>query len=141
MCGIVGFTFPDSPNLAKPVLKECVASLNHRGPDGSGTLVRDQVALGHTRLAIIDLSGVTQPMESEDGRHAITFNGEIYNYREIRAELMSKGHTFRTQSDTEVILAAYREWGKACVRRLRGMFAFGIADYSAHKLFLARDHL
>lgn len=141
MCGIVGFSFPDSPDAAKRVLKDSVESLRHRGPDGTGTLVRDRIALGHSRLAIIDLSGGAQPMQSEDGKHAITFNGEIYNYRELRNDLMGKGHTFRTQSDTEVILAAYREWGKACVQRLRGMFAFGIADYDARMLFLARDHL
>ena len=141
MCGIVGFSFPDSPSAVTPVLKDSVQSLSHRGPDGSGMLVRDRIALGHSRLAIIDLGGGAQPMESADGRHAITFNGEIYNYREIRDELTGKGHTFRTQSDTEVILEAYREWGKACVRRLRGMFAFAIADYQARKLFLARDHL
>jgi asparagine synthase (glutamine-hydrolysing) len=141
MCGIVGFSFPDCPSAVTPLLKDSVASLSHRGPDGSGMLVRDRIALGHSRLAIIDLSGGAQPMESADGRHAITFNGEIYNYREIRDELTGKGHTFRTQSDTEVILEAYREWGKACVRRLRGMFAFAIADYQARKLFLARDHL
>jgi asparagine synthase (glutamine-hydrolysing) len=141
MCGIVGLTFRDSPSVVTAMLKNSVESLRHRGPDGSGTLVRDTIALGHSRLAIIDLAGGAQPMESPDGRHAITFNGEIYNYREIRDELTGKGHTFRTQSDTEVILAAYREWGKACVRRLRGMFAFGIADYQERKLFLARDHL
>ncbi|HET7007414.1 MAG TPA: asparagine synthase (glutamine-hydrolyzing), partial [Candidatus Binatia bacterium] len=106
-----------------------------------GTLIRDRIALGHSRLAIIDLDGGAQPMKSADGRHAITFNGEIYNYREIRDELIGIGHTFRTQSDTEVILEAYREWGKACVQRLRGMFAFAIADFNARQLFLARDHL
>jgi asparagine synthase (glutamine-hydrolysing) len=141
MCGIVGFTFSDSPSAITPLLQDCVESLSHRGPDGSGMLVRGRIALGHTRLAIIDLGGGAQPMESADGRYAITFNGEIYNYREIRQELMGKGHTFRTQSDTEVILAAYRQWGNACVKRLRGMFAFAIADYQARKLFLARDHL
>jgi asparagine synthase (glutamine-hydrolysing) len=104
-------------------------------------VVRDRIALGHSRLAIIDLDGGAQPMESEDGQHAITFNGEIYNYREIRDELTSKGHAFRTQSDTEVILEAYREWGTDCVRRLRGMFAFAVADFAAGKLFLARDQL
>jgi asparagine synthase (glutamine-hydrolysing) len=141
MCGIVGFSFPDSPSAVTPVLKDSVESLSHRGPDGSGTLIRERIALGHSRLAIIDLGGGAQPMESADGRHAITFNGEIYNYREIRDELTCKGHTFRTQSDTEVILAAYRECGKGCVSRLRGMFAFAIADYHARSLFLARDHL
>lgn len=141
MCGIVGFLCPDSPSAVTPVLKGCVESLKHRGPDGSGVLVRDQIALGHSRLAIIDIAGGAQPMESADRRLAITFNGEIYNYRELRKELTSKGHRFRTDSDTEVILSAYREWGKTCVGRLRGMFAFAIADFEARKLFLARDHL
>jgi asparagine synthase (glutamine-hydrolysing) len=141
MCGIVGFPFAEAPDTATPVLKDSLKSLSHRGPDGTGTLIRDGIALGHSRLAIIDLCGGAQPMESADGRHAITFNGEIYNYREIREELKSKGHIFRTHSDTEVILAGYREWGKACVTRLRGMFAFAIADYQKRKLFLARDHL
>ena len=141
MCGIVGFTFPDTPNVAASPLEDCVESLSHRGPDGSGTLIRDHIALGHSRLAIIDLCGGAQPMESADGRHAITYNGEIYNYRQLRDELTSEGHVFRTRSDTEVILAAYSAWGKACVRHLRGMFAFAIADYQARKLFLARDHL
>jgi asparagine synthase (glutamine-hydrolysing) len=141
MCGILGFTFSDTSNAVTPVLKDGVESIKHRGPDGSSTLVRDGIALGHSRLAIIDLDAGAQPMESADGRHAITFNGEIYNYREIRHHLVCKGHRFRTESDSEVILAAYRQWGKACVKRLRGMFAFAIADYDARKLFLARDHL
>jgi asparagine synthase (glutamine-hydrolysing) len=141
MCGIVGFSFTECRRAVLPVLQDCIAALSHRGPDGSGTLIRDRIALGHSRLAIIDLDGGAQPMKSADGRHAITFNGEIYNYREIREELIGIGHTFRTQSDTEVILEAYREWGKACVQRLRGMFAFAIADFNARQLFLARDHL
>ena len=141
MCGIVGFSFTECRRAVLPVLQDGIAALSHRGPDGSGTLIRDRIALGHSRLAIIDLDGGAQPMKSADGRHAITFNGEIYNYREIRDELIGIGHTFRTQSDTEVILEAYREWGKACVQRLRGMFAFAIADFNARQLFLARDHL
>ena len=141
MCGIVGFSFTECRRAVLPVLQDGIEALSHRGPDGSGTLIRDRIALGHSRLAIIDLVGGAQPMKSADGRHAITFNGEIYNYREIRDELIGIGHTFRTQSDTEVILEAYREWGKACVQRLRGMFAFAIADFNARQLFLARDHL
>ena len=141
MCGIVGFSFTECRRAVLPVLQDGIAALSHRGPDGSGMLIRDRIALGHSRLAIIDLDGGAQPMKSADGRHAITFNGEIYNYREIRDELIGIGHTFRTQSDTEVILEAYREWGKACVQRLRGMFAFAIADFNARQLFLARDHL
>ena len=141
MCGIVGFSFLDSQDTARRVLNNAVESLRHRGPDGSGTFVRNNIALGHSRLAIIDLNGGAQPMQSRDGQYAITYNGEIYNYRELRDDLIAKGHTFRTESDTEVILAAYDEWGKDCVQRLRGMFAFCIADYNARKLFLARDHL
>ncbi len=142
MCGIVGFTSPNRQEADDSILlKNCVQALTHRGPDGSGTSIKGGIALGHSRLAIIDPDGGAQPMESEDGSHAITFNGEVYNFRKLRDELMSKGHMFRTQSDTEVILAAYREWGKSCVLHLRGMFAFAIADYEARKLFLARDHL
>jgi asparagine synthase (glutamine-hydrolysing) len=116
------------------------ASLAHRGPDGSGTVIRGEAGLGHRRLAIIDLESGRQPIGNEDGTVQITCNGEIYNYVELRHELQQKGHRFATRSDTEVVVHAYEEWGLACVQRLRGMFAFALADFAKRRLVLARDH-
>ncbi|MBI5075482.1 MAG: asparagine synthase (glutamine-hydrolyzing) [Nitrospirae bacterium] len=139
MCGIAGIIR----------LKECVRrqdiermtrSLAHRGPDGEGIWLNDNVALGHRRLSIIDLKTGGQPMCNEDETVWITFNGEIYNYRELRALLCEKGHRFQSSSDTEVIVHAYEEWGDECVKRFRGMFAFGIVDIIRKKVFLARDY-
>lgn len=113
----------------------------HRGPDGSGVWTAPGVGLGHRRLSIIDLAGGAQPMLSEDEALAITFNGEIYNYRELREELESLGHVFRSDSDTEVILAGWRAWGAGCLARFHGMFAFALYDRRADCLFLARDRL
>ena len=116
--------------------------LAHRGPDGAGTWVEGPVGLGHRRLAIIDLSeSGRQPMQAAEGRTWITFNGEIYNFLELRSRLAQRGHRFRTQTDTEVLLAAYREYGVECVKHLRGMFAFAIWDESVRRLFLARDRV
>lgn len=115
-------------------------ALAHRGPDGEGFFIRDGVALGHRRLAIIDLEGGRQPLSNEDGSVWITFNGEIYNYRELRTQLETAGHRFATHSDTEVIVHGYEQWGAALANRLRGMFAFAVADFSARRVFLARDH-
>ena len=116
--------------------------LVHRGPDGGGLLDRSPLAvLGHRRLAIIDLAGGQQPMGTADRALWVTFNGEIYNYLDLKARLAAKGHEFRTSSDTEVILAAYREWGNSCPEHLEGMFAFAVLDAPRRKLFLARDHL
>ncbi len=140
MCGIVGYW------SVKPVATEDLAVatdlLAHRGPDGFGYLAADEgrLGLGHRRLAILDPGeGSAQPMLSEDGRYAIVFNGEIYNFLEVRDELRSRGHRFRTESDTEVILRAYSEWGAACQGRFNGMWAFAIWDDVAHELFLSRD--
>lgn len=114
----------------------------HRGPDGSGEYVSRQVGLGHRRLAIIDLSPLGhQPMASSDDHLWITYNGEIYNFPELRTELHARGYRFRSRTDTEVLLAAYQEFGHDCVRHLRGMFAFAIWDTRAQSLFLARDRL
>ncbi len=115
-------------------------SLAHRGPDGEGMFIRPGIGLGHRRLAIIDPVGGVQPMSNAHGTLWITYNGEIYNFRELRAQLAHAGHMFVTESDTEVLLLAYEEWGKACVERLRGMFVFCIADFRNRTLFLARDH-
>lgn len=111
----------------------------HRGPDGAGVWTDLGVGLGHRRLSIIDLEGSPQPMHSADGRAVIVFNGEIYNFRELRAELEREGAHFRTQGDTEVILAAWRRWGPNCLSRLDGMFAFALYDLDKRQLFLARD--
>jgi asparagine synthase (glutamine-hydrolysing) len=116
-------------------------TIRHRGPDGEGTYLSGQIGLGHRRLSIIDLSTGQQPLANEDGTVWIVFNGEIYNYQDLRPELMAHGHRFRTRSDTEVIVHLYEEYGEACVERLRGMFAFAIWDDRRKVLFLARDRV
>jgi asparagine synthase (glutamine-hydrolysing) len=115
--------------------------MRHRGPDDEGLYLDGNLGLGVCRLSIIDVSGGQQPIFNEDGTVAIIFNGEIYNYRELTSELKSRGHRFATRSDTEAIVHAYEEWGKQCVDRLRGMFAFAIYDFPSSNLFLARDRL
>jgi asparagine synthase (glutamine-hydrolysing) len=142
MCGILG-TRRSRP-IRADVFGRMLDALAHRGPDGAGIEVLDQgqVVFGHRRLAIIDLSAnAAQPMTNEDGSVWLTFNGEIYNYRDLRCRLQTAGHRFRTNGDSEVIIHAYEEWGESCVERFRGIFAFGIWDKKAEKLFLARDHL
>lgn len=123
------------------ILNRMMAVLQHRGPDGEGRFVGGDVGLGHTRLSIIDVDGGAQPIGNEDGSLQIVFNGEIYNFVELRKELESSGHTFTTRSDTEVIIHGYEQWGRGCVRRLNGMFAFALWDSDRRELFLARDHL
>lgn len=140
MCGIAGYRGPWPDRL----IHGMTDALAHRGPDGDGTFIdrENGIALGHRRLAIIDLSNAAaQPMASADGRYQITFNGEIYNYRRLRAELESHGVTFRTQSDTEVLLELYIREGVNCVLRLEGIFAFAVWDNHEHRLFIARDHI
>ncbi|HSD84975.1 MAG TPA: asparagine synthase (glutamine-hydrolyzing) [Anaerolineae bacterium] len=138
MCGICGIIGIKSKDDTKAV-KRMVAALTHRGPDGHGVLNLGECQLGHTRLSIIDLEGGVQPMKDVSGRYAITFNGEIYNYQELREELLKKGHRFNTHSDTEVIMSAYAEWGARCLDRFRGMFAFAIWDTKKRTLFAGRD--
>ncbi|MFC3099584.1 XrtA/PEP-CTERM system amidotransferase [Altererythrobacter lauratis] len=140
MCGIAGIFHCGTIKPVDPqrVERMCDA-LTHRGPDGSGVWTAPGVGLGHRRLSIIDLAGSPQPMHSADDRHVISFNGEIYNYRELRRELEGQGAQFRTAGDTEVILAAYQRWGPDCVSRLNGMFVFAIYDKAQRTLFLARD--
>jgi asparagine synthase (glutamine-hydrolysing) len=144
MCGIAG-RFAAQGGLDARSIAEIAAmteNLRHRGPDAGGMLDRTPLGvLGHRRLAIIDLSQGQQPMGTADQNLWVTFNGEIYNYLELRRELEGRGHSFRTNSDTEVILAGYREWGEAVPERLEGMFAFAVLDLNARRLFLARDHL
>lgn len=139
MCGITGFV-SDAPVEEKTaILKRMTDIIAHRGPDQEGHFVDQKVALGFRRLSIIDLQGGDQPIFNEDSSMAITFNGEIYNYRHLRQILLDKGHTFRTDSDTEVILHGYEEWGRGVLDRLRGMFAFVIWDSTCQELFGARD--
>ncbi|HWH75895.1 MAG TPA: hypothetical protein VNT76_00940, partial [Candidatus Binatus sp.] len=149
MCGICGWIqlngktdIQDSTALFEPM----TAALAHRGPDDHGAVVFDDAVLSMTRLSIIDLDGGQQPIANHEETCWIVFNGEIYNFSDLRAELKGRGHRFRSRSDTEVILCAYEEWGVGCVHRLRGMFAFAIFDCRKNgaarpRLFLARDRL
>jgi asparagine synthase (glutamine-hydrolysing) len=141
MCGIAGLLKFNGGPIDPHQLERMIAPLRHRGPDASGIHVAGPSGLAHTRLSIIDLSGGAQPMSTVDGRLWITFNGEIFNYVELREELVSKGHSFATRSDTEVILVAYREWGEDCVQHFNGQWAFAIWDATRQKLFLSRDRL
>ena len=140
MCGIAGIVRWGQIPASDREIQRMTDAIEHRGPDGQGVLCRENVALGHRRLAIIDLATGQQPMSNEDGTIWITYNGELYNFRELRQELVACGHTFRSHSDTEVIVHAYEEWGDDCVKRFRGMFAFAIADFGRRRLFVARDH-
>ncbi len=157
MCGICGFTGAKAHDF--PILKKMCDIMAHRGPDGEGQYLDDGIALGHRRLSLIDLAGGNQPMvrasgnheatvtspaaEGQDaytrGQYAIVFNGEIYNYRDLKAELEAMGWTFQTNSDTEVLLVSYLEWGKSMFKKIRGMFAFAIWDAKTRDLFCARD--
>ena len=143
MCGIAGFVdFSGIDRVDAPLrLKRMTDAIVHRGPDEEGAYVDGFAALGHRRLSIIDLSSGQQPMGAAGGQVQIVFNGEIYNFREMRAELEGRGHRFRTHCDTEVILNGYLEWGDDCVTRLNGMFAFAIWDGRKRRLFLARDRV
>src|SRR5579864_1198999 len=143
MCGIAGF-FGDMAHAPDAAcrLQQMTATLAHRGPDGRSQWLGPDVGLGHTRLAIIDLAGGAQPMWSADAMHVIVFNGEIYNYRELKKELETLGYVFKSRSDTEVIWATIEAWGiEPGLRRLRGMFAFALYDVRARKLLLARDRV
>ena len=140
MCGIAGYyRLPVAPNERRGLLARMVGAIAHRGPDGDGFYVADDVGLAHARLSIIDVDGGRQPMCNEDGTVWITFNGEIFNYLELRAELIARGHTFKTSSDTEVIVHLYEEHGPDCVTQLNGDFAFAIWDARQQRLVMARD--
>ena len=142
MCGIVGFAAAPGRVAPEARVGEAMNSaIVHRGPDDGGVHREDAVLLGMRRLAIIDLGGGHQPMASADGQRVLVFNGEIYNFRRLRAELLALGHRFRTDSDSEVILVAYEAWGEAAVARLEGMFAFALWDRARGHLLLARDRL
>ena len=138
MCGIIGIVNLDRLPVEPAVLTDMADALRHRGPDGEGMYVDASLGFYHKRLSIIDLASGQQPMTA--GPLTICFNGEIYNYVELRAELIKKGHSFRTTSDTEVILAMYAEYGAECVKQLNGMFAFLLYDRERQRLFVARDH-
>ena len=136
ICGIAGLDAPPETDLVEAMAEE----LGHRGPDGRGSFAEEGIAFAFRRLAIIDLSDAgAQPFASEDGRLHLIHNGEIYNYRELRRELEAKGHGFRSATDTEVVLQAYREWGERCVERFNGMWAFALWDSEQRRLFCSRD--
>ncbi len=138
MCGFIGFTNPESD--ADSVLGEMLNKIKHRGPDAEGRYIDDDVALGHRRLSIIDVSDAgNQPLYSEDGSLVLVFNGEIYNYKTIREELVKKGYHFKTQTDSEVLIYGYKEYGEKLLDKLRGMFSFIIWDKKEKTLFGARD--
>jgi asparagine synthase (glutamine-hydrolysing) len=140
MCGIAGLVARRNGFDLGRIIKEMTARVRHRGPDDAGCFVKGRVALGHRRLSILDLSASGhQPMEYADGRYVITYNGEIYNYLELRSELEPLGFRFRSNTDTEVILAAYAAWGRACLSRFNGMWAFAIYDLDEDVVFAARD--
>ena len=141
MCGICGKVDFDTPRIDEPLIRRMSQVLAHRGPDDEGVHLSAHVGLGHRRLSIIDLEGGHQPMSNEDGTLWIVFNGEIYNFPELRELLIKRGHPFKTRSDTETILHLYEEKGAECVLDLRGMFAFAIWDARRQRLFLARDRV
>jgi asparagine synthase (glutamine-hydrolysing) len=141
MCGICGvFDLRGAP-VDPGLVHRMAGALTHRGPDGEGFHVDGPIGLGHRRLSIIDLSGGAQPISNEDDEIQVVFNGEIYNFIELRQELEAAGHRFKTRSDTEVIVHGYEQWGTDCVRRFNGMFAFALWDRRSRRLFIARDHL
>jgi asparagine synthase (glutamine-hydrolysing) len=147
MCGICGVVGIDSREASEPVIRRMMAAMLHRGPDEEGILFAPPVAAGMRRLSIVDLAGGSQPVWNDAGTLAIVYNGEVYNFLDLRAELESAGHRFRTRSDTEVVLRAYEAWGERSVERLHGMFAFAIVEmpqgraHRAARVFLARDRM
>src|SRR6266478_2057528 len=142
MCGIAGMvqTHPDGA-VDNPLIHRMCEAIVHRGPDEEGIFVKDGVGLGMRRLSIIDLAGGQQPIFNEDRSVWIVYNGEIYNFQELRSQLQAKGHILSTHCDTEVIVHLYEEYGAECVQKLRGMFAFALYDERAGRLLLARDRL
>ena len=141
MCGIAGIVHTDGRQVDASALQRMANAMTHRGPDGRGIWLDGGAGFAHRRLAIIDLQGGRQPMISGDSGCVLTFNGEIYNYRELRRTLAAEGLHFLEQSDTEVVLRAYERWGEQCVDHFRGMFAFAVWDPRARRLFAARDRL
>lgn len=140
MCGICGFTYKRSDREYNGILDAMKDALQHRGPDAEGGFIGDFASVGMRRLSVIDLSTGQQPVFNENKSLAVVFNGEIYNYRELRQELEAKGHQFRTKSDTEVLVHLYEENGVDMLKSLNGMFAFAILDIAKREIFFARDH-
>src|SRR3954465_9235118 len=141
MCAICGrFSF-DGRSVNRGDVEAMQRLMTHRGPDGSGIFLAGPVGLGHRRLSIIDLEGGGQPISNEDGTVTVVFNGEIYNFQQLRKKLKARGHKVTTRSDTEVIVHLYEELGAECVQRFRGMFAFALWDARKRRLLLARDRL
>jgi asparagine synthase (glutamine-hydrolysing) len=141
MCGIAGYVSRNPAVLPDGVIRRMTGVMAHRGPDGDGVFRDDHCALGHLRLSIVDLAAGAQPMGNEDDSLQVTYNGEIYNHAELRPDLEAAGHRYKTRCDTETILHAYEQYGRACVEHFRGMFAFAVWDRGARKLFCARDRL
>ncbi len=142
MCGIAGYLhFNKTKKAEQPLLKGMTDCISYRGPDGDGFYVQDNLALGHRRLSIIDLSSGAQPMYSSDRHKVLVFNGEIYNYLELKEELSALGHRFETTSDTEVLIKAYEQWGYDCQNKFNGMWAFALWDETKQELFLSRDRI
>src|SRR5262245_48944404 len=141
MCGIAGYLNAPSAAVPESILERMTDTIRHRGPDGFGYYRDAYASLGHRRLSIIDVAGGAQPMTNEDERLWITYNGEIFNHADIRPDLESAGHRYRTRCDTETILHAFEQFGPDCVRRFRGMFSFAVWDKHTRKLFCARDRL
>src|SRR5215468_4369171 len=141
MCGIVGIVRNDAVAVDQELLNRMSAAIRHRGPDEDGFYFNGPVGLGMRRLSIIDLKSGQQPIHNQDGTTWIVFNGEIYNYLELRQQLEKLGHTFYTNSDTEAIVQAYDQYGTDCPKHLRGMFAFAIWNERSQELFLARDRV
>lgn len=145
MCGIAGWVdFERDLTRERAVAQRMTETMHNRGPDADGLWLSRHAALGHRRLSIIDLEGGRQPMVAEEENTpaaVIIYTGEVYNFRELRAELGSLGHTFRTQSDTEVVLEAWRQWGERCAERLNGMYAFALWDVRREELWLVRDRM
>lgn len=141
MCGIAGFFLKNNTTPSQLTLKKMADAMQLRGPDGCGYFIKDSLALAHRRLAVIDLATGDQPMSTQDGKYTIVFNGEIFNFKELKQELETKGHRFHTKSDTEVILEAYRAYGTDAFRRLNGFFAFALFDKTQNRLILCRDRL
>ncbi len=142
MCGIVGLYYRDPRRpVAEETIRAMLASIVHRGPDDEGLLVDDNLGMGMRRLSIIDLDGGHQPISNEDGHVTVVYNGEIYNYPELKADLETEGHRFATKSDTEVLVHGYEQWDAGLPSRLNGMFAYSLWDARRRRLIIARDRI
>ena len=140
MCGLVGYLNASNEPASERLVQKMASAIVHRGPDAEGSFVSNNLALGHRRLSIIDLSEAgTQPMTTSDGSFTIAYNGEVYNFKNIKEELKHAGYKFRSNTDTEVVLNAFSHWGENCFAKFNGMFACAIYDENRRELILARD--